>query len=107
LPFDQVGSECGQPIKLTLRPAEFDRHVAAFDKASFVQASANCGHVFGIGRRRRWRSQDANNRHQLLSARCERPCGRASEKGDELAALHHEEFPAAYPANGQLVGTEN
>ena len=67
LPFDQVRSERGQPIKLTLRPAEFDRHVAAFDKASFVQASANGGHVFGVGRR--WRSQDADDRHRRCCAR--------------------------------------
>src|SRR5262249_27352718 len=53
LSLDQIRSKRGQPIKLTLRPAVFDRQVTAFDKASFIQASANCGYVFGKGRR--WR----------------------------------------------------
>src|SRR5262245_19255551 len=54
LPINQLGSEGGQSIKLALRPAEFHRHVLAFNKANLAQASANRGYAFGIGRG--WRS---------------------------------------------------
>jgi hypothetical protein len=86
LQFNQVRSERGQPIEMTLCPAEFDRHVTAFDKASFVQAAANCGHVFGIGRR--WRGQDANNRHGLLSAGCGWPHDCSPNQRNELPPPH-------------------
>src|SRR5262249_31175164 len=88
LPSDQIGSKRGQPIKLTLGPAEFDRHVMDLDKAGFAQAAADCGYKLGI--RRCWRSQDADHRPcRLLRARRERPRGRrAAENGDELASLH-------------------
>jgi CheY-like chemotaxis protein len=41
---NKVGSELGQPIILTLGPAEFDRHVLALNIAKFLQALAKCGY---------------------------------------------------------------
>jgi len=80
------GSQCGQPIKLARRPAEFNRNVTAFDKTSIVQALANRGNVFIIGLR--CRSQDDNDRHRSLSARCEWPIGGGAEQYDEVPPLH-------------------
>ena len=34
--LDQVGRQFREAIKLTVRPAEFDRHVLAVDVAGFV-----------------------------------------------------------------------
>jgi hypothetical protein len=53
--------------------------------------------------------EESNHRYRgLLRVRRKRPNRRAAQKRDELAALHHEEFPRlACSANTQLVGTEN
>ena len=48
---DQVGRQFRQAIVVIVRPAVFDRHVAALDVAGFAQALAECRHAI-CGRRR-------------------------------------------------------
>src|SRR5215510_4538720 len=42
LPANQIGRECREPIKLVLRPVNFDRYVVAVDEPGFLQAVAEC-----------------------------------------------------------------
>src|SRR4029077_8865507 len=70
-------------------PAILDRHVAALDITSFVEALAERGH-HGCVPLRRPTIEEPDHRHRrLLRARCERPrhC-RAADQRDELATLH-------------------
>jgi hypothetical protein len=53
LTANQIGSQRGQAIVLTLRPAVFDRNVPAFDKAGFGQSSVKCLKILA----RRFRSK--------------------------------------------------
>src|SRR5262249_5344281 len=71
-----------------LRPAVFDRHVAAFDKTGVIQPLSNDSDQERIGRPRT-AAQDTDNRKLLLCASRQRPRSRrAAEQRDELAALH-------------------
>jgi hypothetical protein len=77
-----------QATVISLRPAVFDRHIAAFDKASVIQSLSNDSDQECIGRPRT-AAQDTDNRKLLLRARRERPRRRrAAEKRDELATDH-------------------
>src|SRR5262249_13503699 len=75
-------ASAGKPIVVTLRPAIFDRHVAAFDEAGLAQAFAECSDIGGPPG---WcfTVEKPNYRHRLLlRARRERPRGRhAAERG--------------------------
>src|SRR5262249_17479126 len=65
--------------RLSIRPAEFDRHVLLFDMASFAQPFAECRHPFGV-RLRRTEVQKSDHWHRrLLRSRSKRPCSRAAE----------------------------
>jgi hypothetical protein len=46
------------------------------------------------GRRGNAEVTDSGHFSRPLRARGKRPCGRSAEKRDELAAFHHDEFPA-------------
>src|SRR5262249_38178253 len=73
---------------MTLGPAVFDRHIAAFDEAGFAQALAKCGGKRSISC---WRFtvEKPNHRHRrLLRTRRERPRRRAAEERDEVAPRH-------------------
>src|SRR5262249_57077659 len=79
LPADEIGGQCSKPTVISLRPAVFDRHVAAFDKASVIQSLSNDSDQECICRPRT-AAQDTDNRKLLLRPRRERPCGsRAAE----------------------------
>jgi hypothetical protein len=43
LAADEIGSQCGQPIIVALRPPVLDRHVLAFGVAGFAQSLAERG----------------------------------------------------------------
>ena len=87
LAANQVGRKLWQSIVLILRPTIFDRHVPALDKSGFLEALAECGHEADpIGKRSA--VEETDHRH-CLRARRERPCRRATEKRDELAACRH------------------
>jgi hypothetical protein len=43
LAADEVDGQCGHPIKATLSPAVFDRHILAHDVAGFAQSLAERG----------------------------------------------------------------
>src|SRR5262249_48317478 len=88
LPADEIGGQCSKPTVISLRPAVFDRHVAAFDKTGVIQPLSNDSDQECISRPRTT-AQDTDNRKLLLRARRERPRHRAAEQRDELAALHH------------------
>src|SRR5262245_51151295 len=69
----KIGCEAGQSIVLVLRPAILDRHVLAFDVASFTSALPECGQkVRIVGRRQAAEKPDRRHRG-LLRARRERP----------------------------------
>ena len=37
LPADEISGQCSEPVVISLRPAVFDRYVAAFDKTGAIQ----------------------------------------------------------------------
>ena len=89
LTANQIGRQCRQSIVLTLRPAIFDRHVAAFDIAGFAQALAECAPRSGAYSAGRPAIEKPDHRHRrLLRARRQRPRRRAAEPRDELAPSH-------------------
>src|SRR5439155_21378983 len=85
---DQLSRQFRQSTELIFGPAVFDRDVAAFDKACFVQASLERGDLIAS----RCEGADvkiANYRHRrLLRARRERPSRRAADEGYKLAPSH-------------------
>jgi hypothetical protein len=60
---NQLGHQCGEPIILTLRRAEFDRHVLAFDKATLFQTLAKSGYPVGRNLRA---DKEPDHRHRRL-----------------------------------------
>src|SRR5262249_37858387 len=89
LAADQISRQARQPIVLTLRPAIFDRDVAAFDIAGFGQALVERSQArsIGVGRQA---AEIADHRHRSLLRACrERPRRRrTAEQRYELAAVH-------------------
>jgi hypothetical protein len=84
-------------------PVVLDRNVATLDKTGFVETSAKRGHE-----RRRFVGRSAiknpdHRQHRLLRPHGERPSGCRAEKGDERAALHHEEFHARLAGESYLT----
>jgi hypothetical protein len=88
-------------IILTVRPAEFDRHVPAFDKGRLVQAATERSHHM-CGIIGRLAVEEANHGHRwLLRVPREWPRdGRAAEKRDEVASFQLTKLHAATPARG-------
>src|SRR5262249_36688753 len=85
---DEVSHERWQAIGSPIQPMVFDRHVLALGVAGFVEAftERRDNARGGIGRPL---VDEADHRHRwLLRARRERPCCRAAENRDEIAALH-------------------
>src|SRR5262249_47072956 len=87
LPADEIGGQCSKPTVISLRPAVFDRHVAAFDKTGVIQSLSNDSDQECIGRPRT-AAQDTDNWKLLLRARRERPRRRAAKHSDEVAPFH-------------------
>src|SRR5262249_48152336 len=89
LTADQSGRQGRQSIVSALRPAIFDRYVAALDVADFAQALLESAYIVRpeVGRSV---AKEPNHWHRrLLRARRERPRSRsAAEQRDELASLH-------------------
>ena len=70
----QISRQFPQPIGVIVRPAEFDRYIAALDVAGFIQALAERRNEIGGGLGRTG-SEEPDHRHRrLLRARCKRPC---------------------------------
>src|SRR5262249_26091486 len=89
LTMNQIGGHRRQSINSALRPAIFDRHVAAFDVAGFLQGLTECSRHWLVSGRRLGVEKSDHRHRRLLRARRERPRdGRAAEQRDELAALH-------------------
>jgi hypothetical protein len=87
LKVDQVGSQCGQPIIISLRPAIFDRDVFSLNIAGFAQPLAERGHIRCI-RTGGTADEVADHRHRLLlRTHRQRPTRhRAADEGDDVAA---------------------
>src|SRR5262249_20615905 len=76
------------PSVIVVCETEFDRHIAALDKACFVQAFAERRHDT-CTQLRHTGIHKSNHRHRgLLRARRERPCRRAAEQRDESPPFH-------------------
>jgi hypothetical protein len=72
---------------MTLGPAIFDRHIAAFGEAGFAQALAERGEERGVSARRFAVELSDDWHRRLLRACRERPRGgRTAEEGDKGAA---------------------
>src|SRR5262249_47100420 len=82
----QLRRHLRQSIILTLGPQVCDRHIPPLHVAGFGQTLAEYRYPC-CARPRRTRIEIANH-GRLLRARRERPCRRAAEERDELAALH-------------------
>src|SRR5262249_35300212 len=91
LPADEIGGQCSKPTVISLRPAVFDRHAAAFDKTGVIQPLSNDSDQECIGRPRT-AAQDTDNRKLLLCARREWQRSRAANQRDELATFQRIEF---------------
>src|SRR5262245_14274585 len=84
----QIGCEVGQYIVLVLRPAILDHDILALDVAGFANALPECGQIACTISKRR-AAEESNHRHRrLLRPRRKRPCRRAADQRDELAAPH-------------------
>src|SRR5262245_3625234 len=84
----EIGRQHRQPLKLLLRPAVLDRHIAALDIAGLAQALAEGIQParVPIGRRA---AKVADQWHRrLLGARRQRPSRRAAEDCDKLPSPH-------------------
>src|SRR5215471_6560921 len=85
----QIGRQFRQSIIVIVRPAVFDRDVAALGVAGFAQPFAERCYETRTGLwRARIKISDHRHRQLLLRIRRKRPHPRAAEKGDELAAFH-------------------
>src|SRR5262249_42839135 len=84
----QLGSQRRHAVKAGVRPALFDRDIAAFDKSHLSQAFAESGDTIGEPFRRARRKVPDHRHRRLLRPRRERPRRRAAEQRDELAASH-------------------
>src|SRR6516162_975704 len=85
---NELGCQLGEAFAASLRPAIFDREIAAVDPAEIAHSLHEGGGPLAL-RRRATRSEQSDSRHlRLLCARRERPRSRAAEQRDELAALH-------------------
>ncbi len=102
LTANQIGRQCRQSIVLAIRPAKFDRHVVALDIARFAQAFPERAYKTRVLVRRSAVEEADNRQGRLLSARRERPRGRAAEQRDELAPLHVE-HGVSFPSVPSLV----
>ncbi len=98
---NQLGSNHLQSIVLTVRPAEFDCHVLAFDEAGCFQAVAERSDKV-----RKWRGRGAahepDDRYRFLCVRDNWPRNRAAEERDELAPsqlIELQPIPPGYATN--------
>src|SRR5262245_12825083 len=84
---NELGCELGEAFAASLRPAIFDREIAAVDPAEIAHSLHEGGGPLAL-RRRAARSEQSDGRHlRLLRARREWPRrSRAPEQRDELAA---------------------
>src|SRR5262249_54040916 len=77
-----------QSVALTLCPAPFDCDISAFRIAGFVETLPKRGNGMRQTVRRLGIEKTDYWHHRLLRTRRERPCRRAAEERDELAAFH-------------------
>jgi hypothetical protein len=89
LQADQLDCHLGEARTASLRPAIFHGDRATLDPAEFAQPLDKGGGQLAPGGRG-LRAKEPDDRHlpRLLCPRRERPCSRATEQRDKLAALH-------------------
>src|SRR5262249_10491485 len=96
----EVCGQCGKSIVTAFRPAIFDRDILALDGTGFLQTLVERRYEMCI-RTGRSAVEIADHRHRrLLRARRERPCSRAAEQRDELAAFHSITWSARWDSAG-------
>src|SRR5262245_16424306 len=89
LAVNQFGRKLWQSIVLAFRPAIFNLQVLALDEALLFQPLAEGPHAVGVAVGRCGVKETDHRHRRLLRPRCERPRHRrATNKRDELAALH-------------------
>src|SRR5262249_55543203 len=90
LTTDEIGRQWPQSIVLAVRPAIFDRHVAAFDIAGFAQTLVERAHPARPPTGRGADKNPAHGRGRWRGARGEGPQNRrTAEQRYELAPPHH------------------
>src|SRR5262245_47799876 len=89
LVLNQLGRQRRQSVILVFRPAVLDCHVLTLDVAGLLQALAERGHHGGVPLRRPTMEEPDHRYRDLLRRHRQRPCRRAAEQRDELAAPDH------------------
>src|SRR5262249_51030795 len=84
-PADNIPRQRYEPIGLTIRGAEINCHIPAFDVTGVFQGLAECRHQVRV---KRLAVEKSDQRHRWLRPRRERPRDRAAEQSDELAPFH-------------------
>ena len=96
---NELGCELGEAFAASLRPAIFDREIAAVDPTEIAHSLHEGGGPLAL-RRRAARSEQSDGRHlRLLRARRERPRRHAAEQRDELATATHSITSSARPSS--------
>src|SRR5215469_4630329 len=99
---DEIGGQFGQPIKATLRPAVFDRHILSLDVAGFAKPLAERGQT-RCKRAGLLAAQKTDDRHRLLlRAQCARHNYRAAHQEQQFAPPHS----ATSSARGRIADGE-
>jgi hypothetical protein len=85
--MNQLGHESWHALVMTFGPPIFDLDVLAIDVALFGQALIEPGDAIG-GRPCGLWTDEADNGHTLLRARCKRPRCSAAQNTEKLAPPH-------------------
>src|SRR5262249_36029777 len=100
---NQIGHQCRQPIVLALQPVVLDSDVLPFDVTGFLETFTECGHITRADFRRPRVKKTDHWHRRLLRPRRQRPCHRAAEQRDELAAFHSITSSAVASSEGGTV----
>src|SRR5262249_33057386 len=88
LPLQKLGDQSRQLVVLAAGPSIFNGHILTLDETDFLQPLAERGHIGHWCAGCITRPDEADEWDGLLRVHRERPCRRAAEQRDELAALH-------------------
>src|SRR5262245_63849444 len=89
LATNQIGRQLRQAVGLVVSEAVYDRHVLALNEALLLQALTEFAQALSKPVSRGAAEEPDHRHRRLLRPRRKRPCSRAAEQRDELAAPDH------------------